>query len=70
MKFFLVKFEIFCEHHPLAFFQTIWNDFYDGLNPRLHVKSAKHRALIVPNWPKWPKSQSSNPHNFAENDHR
>ena len=45
----------------------MWNDLKDGLTLRLRVNSAKYRALIVPNWPKW---QSLNPRNFMKNDNR
>ena len=29
----------------ISFFHPIWNDFYDGLNLRLRVNSAKYIAL-------------------------
>ena len=48
----------------ISFCQPIWNNFYGWLNLRVRLNSAKHCALIVPNWP---KLQSFNPNNFTKN---
>ena len=39
-------------------------------SPLTRYKRELYCALIVPNWSKWPKWKSLNPHNFTKNDHR
>ena len=85
MKIFFLKFEIFFENHPPTRHITYKKIVFVPCNTSIMANKLRstnlerfiwrinwriNMTLTVPNWSKWPKWQSLNPHNFTKNDHR
>ena len=72
MKNFFFIWKFFYENHPPTRHIKYKTIDFAPCNKSIVAKKclSTNRALIVPNWSKWPIWQSLNPHNFTKNDHR